>query len=222
MTRFVSYLRVSTHRQGHEGLGVEAQRSAVKSYVSGIGGTLIQEYVEVESGAAKHRPILLQSIAHARRAKATLIIAKLDRLARNVAFVSALMETGVEFVAVDAPFANKLFVHILAAFAEHERTMISERTKAALAAAKARGVRLGINGERLAERQKADAMIFAEDLRPRITQLVNLGAGTLTKIAEGLNGAGVRTRENALWSPAAVQRVLNRLGLHTPAMGNVR
>lgn len=140
---YVSYLRVSTQRQGISGLGIEAQRAAVKQYVVRSGGKLLQEYVEIETGSGKARPILVQSISLCRRAKAILLIAKLDRLARNVAFVSSLMESGVEFVAADAPYANRLMIHILAAFAEHERTLISERTKAALAAARERGVLLG-------------------------------------------------------------------------------
>lgn len=218
MAQFVSYLRVSTQRQGFEGLGIEAQRQAVEAHIRRVGGTLLEEYVEVESGAAKDRPILVQSIAHCREAKAILIIAKLDRLARNVAFVSALMENGVEFVAVDAPYANKLFVHILAAFAEHERTIISERTKAALAAAKARGVRLGRNGECLAIQHKAEAVRFALKLRSSISKLINRGAETLSQIADGLNEEGLRTREGALWKPPTVQRVLLRLGLRTPGM----
>ena len=221
MTNFISYLRVSTHRQGHDGLGIDAQRAAVERYVQSVGGTLLEEHVEVESGAATNRPILVQSIAQCRQAKATLIIAKLDRLARNVAFVSALMETGVEFVAVDAPFATKFFVHILAAFAEHERTMISERTKAALQAAKARGVQLGVHGSRLAARHKADAQLFADKLRPTIAETLLEGAQTLAQIASALNERGHITREGAQWTPAAVQRVLRRLGMRTAAMMGV-
>lgn len=103
MTSFVSYLRVSTHKQGYAGLGIEAQRSAVARYLASVGGELLTEFVEVESGGKKSRPVLVQSIALARKHGATLLIAKLDRLARNVAFVSSLMESGAEFVAADAP-----------------------------------------------------------------------------------------------------------------------
>ncbi len=221
MTKFVSYLRVSTQRQGHDGLGIEAQRAAVERYVREAGGHLIEEFVEVESGSIRSRPVLVQSIAQCRKNKAVLVIARLDRLARNVAFVSSLLETGVEFVAVDAPFANRLFIHILAAFAEHERTMISERTKAALAAAKARGVRLGVNGQALAKQHKAAAVEFAEGLREALASYLAAGSGTLKMLAENLNRDEFLTREGAKWNPSSVQRVMKRLNLRTPAMAAV-
>src|SRR3972149_7492216 len=126
-TRFVfTYLRVSTTRQGISGLGLEAQREAVRRYAEQTGVTILDEYVEIESGKVRDRPQLAAALAAGRKRKATLLIAKLDRLARNVAFVSSLMEAGVDFVAVDAPYANKLMLHILAAFAEHEAEMISQ------------------------------------------------------------------------------------------------
>src|SRR5215204_4097354 len=141
--RFISYLRVSTDRQGRSGLGLEAQRKAVEDYLNGGHWRLAAEVVEIESGKRNDRPKLAEALRLCRLHGAVLIIAKLDRLARNVAFISNLMESGVEFTAVDFPQANRLTVHILAAVAEHEREMISQRTKAALAAAKARGKRLG-------------------------------------------------------------------------------
>ncbi|WP_267406977.1 recombinase family protein, partial [Methylobacterium sp. GC_Met_1] len=141
--QFIAYYRVSTKRQGVSGLGLEAQQEAVRSYLNGGNWQLLAEVVEVESGKRNDRPKLAEALKLCRLHKATLVIAKLDRLARNVAFVSALMEAGVEFVAVDFPQANRLTVHILAAVAEHEAKAISERTRAALAAAKARGVKLG-------------------------------------------------------------------------------
>jgi DNA invertase Pin-like site-specific DNA recombinase len=211
MAQFVSYLRVSTQRQGHSGLGIEAQRAAVQQYLVHNGGILLQEFVEVESGSAKARPILVQSISLCRRTKAVLLIAKLDRLARNVAFVSSLMESGVEFVATDAPYANRLMIHILAAFAEHERTLISERTKSALAAARARGVQLGLNGSRLAVRYRLEAQIFANKQEASVARATARGAKTLSEIASALNSDGSRTRAGAQWSSSTVHRLLRRL-----------
>lgn len=140
---FVSYLRVSTDRQGRSGLGLEAQREAVTTFLNGGNWKLAAEVIEIESGKKADRPKLAEAIKLCRLYGAKLIIAKLDRLARNVAFVSNLMESGVEFTACDFPQANRLTVHILAAVAEHEAKAISERTKAALAAAKRRGRKLG-------------------------------------------------------------------------------
>ena len=140
---FVAYYRVSTERQGQSGLGLDAQKAAVAAYMRGK-GELEGEFVEVESGRKDDRPQLAAALALCRRKPGrVLVIAKLDRLARSVAFISNLMESGVAFLAVDMPYANKLTLHVLAAVAEHEREMISQRTKAALAAAKARGTRLG-------------------------------------------------------------------------------
>lgn len=213
MANFISYLRVSTQKQGYSGLGIGAQRAAVDQYLASIGGTLLKENVEVESGSIKNRPVLVQSIAYCRQTKATLVIAKLDRLARNVAFVSSLMEAGVEFVAVDNPHANRLMIHIMSAFAEHERLLISERTKSALAAARARGVQLGKNGRCLAESHKAAAMEFAESLRAPVTDAIDGGATTLQEIADQLNRGGHLTRAGAAWSPGTAQRLVRRLGL---------
>src|SRR5215472_1667667 len=143
MATFIAYLRVSTDKQGHSGLGLDAQRSAVQRHASSTGDRIAAEFVEIESGRKSDRPELTAALAACRARRAVLLIAKLDRLARNVAFVSNLMEAGVEFVAADMPTVNRLTVHILAAVAEEEARMISARTKAALEAAKARGVRLG-------------------------------------------------------------------------------
>ncbi len=141
MHDFVAYYRVSTDRQGQSGLGLNAQRAAVAGFVSAR--ELVAEFTEVESGKRNDRPQLAMALNLCRRRRAMLVIAKLDRLARNGAFIANLMESGGEFTAVDMPSANKLTLHILAAVAEHEREMISARTKAALAAAKVRGVTLG-------------------------------------------------------------------------------
>src|ERR1700739_1414997 len=141
--KFVAYFRVGTDRQGKSGLGLEAQRKSVLDYLDGGRWELVAEFTEVESGKRSDRPELERALAACKKHRAKLVIAKLDRLSRNLAFIATLMESGVEFVAVDNPHANKLTIHILAAVYQHEREMISERTKAALAAAKKRGQRLG-------------------------------------------------------------------------------
>ena len=147
--QFAAYYRVSTDRQGRSGLGLEAQQAAVRGYLGK--STPIGEFTEIETGKRNDRPQLELALALCRKRKARLVIAKLDRLSRNLAFIAALMDSGVEFVAVDNPHATRLTLHILAAVAEHEREMIAQRTKAALQAAKARGVRLGRHGaDRLA------------------------------------------------------------------------
>src|SRR3954471_1117781 len=141
--RYVSYLRVSTDRQGRSGLGLEAQRKAVQEFLNGGRWDLIAEFVEVESGKRDDRPKLAEALSLCRLHNATLVIAKLDRLSRDAAFLLGLQKAGVRFVAADMPEANELVVGIMAVVAQAERKMISTRTKAALAAAKARGVRLG-------------------------------------------------------------------------------
>src|SRR5258705_8282149 len=170
--QFVAYYRVSTDRQGRSGLGVDAQRAAVFRHLASQAGELIGEFCEVESGRRSDRPRLAAAIAAAKKPRATLIIAKLDRLARNVHFISGLIESGVDFVAADNPHANKLMVHLLAAFAEHEREQISQRTKDALAAAKSRGARLGRNGaDRLAPTHRAEAIERAQRFAPILNEL---------------------------------------------------
>ncbi len=228
VARFVSYLRVSTDRQGRSGLGLEAQRAAVGHYVSAAGGTMIAEHVEVESGRKVDRPALAAALAACRQHRATLVIAKLDRLARNVHFVSGLMESGVEFIAADMPTVNRLTIHILAAVAEEEARMISARTKAALAAAKARGVKLG--GVRPGS---ADVRAFAQhghavslsvrrqaaerhavDAMPAIRALQAQGVTTLSGLARALTAQGVRTpKGKTAWQAGQVARVL----AHAPA-----
>jgi len=212
--RFVSYVRVSTARQGASGLGLDARRSAVNAYISSQAGKLLDEYREIESGKKDDRPQLAAALAACRKQKAVLLIAKLDRLARRVSFISALMDGDVDFVACDFPQANRLTLHILAAVAEHERSMISERTKAALRAAKARGVKLG--GPNIAEaRARASAARSesarqkAENVRPIIDQIMRSGATSLRAIAAALSARGVRTaRRRSRWHPEQVAAVL--------------
>src|SRR3984893_5144960 len=153
--KFIAYFRVSTDRQGKSGLGLAAQREAVMSYLDGGRWALVDEFTEVESGKRNDRPELMKALAACKKHKGKLIIAKLDRLSRNLAFIATLMDSGVEFIAVDNPHANKLTVHILAAVAQHEREMIGQRTRDALQAAKARGTKLG--NPKLAEARKRAA-----------------------------------------------------------------
>src|ERR1700730_16270329 len=209
------YLRVSTDRQGQSGLGLEAQRKAVLDFLNGGRWKLAAEFVEVESGKRNNQPQLAAALAACKRLKALLVAAKLDRLARNVAFISRLMESGVEFVAADMPFANKLTIHILAAVAEHEREAISARTKAALAAAKARGVKLGGPKLKQAQRRgiasnKANADRFAANVLAVIEQIKASGATSLRAIAEALTARGVATPHGGVWTPVQVTAVLRR------------
>ena len=216
--RFVAYYRVSTDRQGKSGLGLEAQRVAVAKYVAGASGVVAAEFEEVESGKRNDRPQLAAALAACRARRAALIIAKLDRLARNVHFVSGLMESGVEFVAADMPAVNRLTVHILAAVAEEEARMISARTKAALAAAKARGVRLGnphllarcpVLAARARDAQQAEARRRTAVVLPYLRQARAAGAVTLWQLADALMMRGVPApRGGERWHPAQVRRVL--------------
>lgn len=218
--RFVAYYRVSTAKQGRSGLGLEAQQNAVHGYLNGH--KLVAEHTEVEGGGRRDRPVLEQALADCRLHAATLVIAKLDRLARNVAFVSTLMDADVEFVACDFPEANRLTIHILAAMAEHEAAMTSQRTKDALAAARARGVRLG-NPDNLtnaARRQGtvasavtrgASADQRARDLWPTLTEMVRRDPSpTLRAMALELTAKSIPAPRGGAWSATQVSRVLAR------------
>lgn len=219
---FVSYLRVSTVRQGASGLGLEAQRAAVAGFLNGGRWTLVREIVEIESGKRNDRPALAEALSLCKRRRATLVIAKLDRLARNIHFITGLMESGVDFVAVDMPEANPTMIRMMAVFAQHEAEAISSRTKAALAAAKARGTKLG--GRRMsaegfasiaAEGRKvsatvrsAKAAITRADLLTVIAEIQGEGKTTLREIAAELNARGEKTPRGGEWSAIQVQRVI--------------
>ncbi len=218
--KFVSYARVSTARQGASGLGLEAQREAVKQFLNGGSWTLVAEVVEIESGKRADRPKLVEALRLCRLHGATLVIAKLDRLARNVHFISSLMEAGVDFVAVDFPQANRLTIHILAAVAEHEALAISTRTRAALAAAKARGVKLGGDrgnfagvaslgavASRVVRSENADKR--AADVLPLIKEL-KAGGASLRKIAAELTARGIPAPRGGPWAAVQVKRVEDR------------
>lgn len=216
--KFIAYYRVSTQKQGQSGLGLEAQQKAVADYLNGGDWELLAEFTEVETGkganALDRRPQLREALALCKKTKATLVIAKLDRLARNVHFVSGLIESGVEFVAADMPHANKTMIQIHAVMSEHERDQISARTKAALAAAKARGVVLGAAGsENLKpniEARKQAADDFAIKLKGVIDGMKARGLSQRAMCDE-LNDLGIKTAKGGKWSQVQLQRILARL-----------
>jgi len=211
MSDFIAYYRVSTDKQGKSGLGLEAQRQSVAEFVAGR-GIILHEFTEVESGKKNDRPELATALALCRKHKARLIIAKLDRLARNVHFISGLMESSVDFVAVDMPEASRFTIHILAAVAEHEREMISKRTKDAMKAAKARGTKLG-NPTPLPASLKARAARttqvarFRGTLKPLINELRAKGYG-YKAIAKELNQRHILTANNTQWYATTVKNLL--------------
>lgn len=219
--KFVAYYRVSTDRQGRSGLGLDAQKQAVRDFLQDGAWALVDEFVEIESGKRNDRPRVAEALRLCRLHGATLIIAKLDRLARNVAFVSQLMESDIDFVAVDFPTANRLTVHILAAVAEHEALMISERTKAALRAARERGVKLGGDRGNLqmiardgalasARTRSVTATARAHDVAPTIHELQGAGM-SLRRVADELTRRGIPAARGGAWSASTVSRLLRRL-----------
>jgi DNA invertase Pin-like site-specific DNA recombinase len=214
MNKLIPYYRVSTRRQGESGLRLEAQQFTVQDFARKGQHEIIASYQEVETGKRADRPPLARALAHAKRAKATLVIAKLDRLARNVHFLSGLMESGVEFVCCDMPSANRLTLHILAAVAEDEARRISERTKLALAAYKARGGRLGTienltreAGKRGAKTNRAKARTAYASILPQLREWRKAGL-SFARISSRLNETGQTTRSGCLWNPAQVRRAL--------------
>jgi DNA invertase Pin-like site-specific DNA recombinase len=218
--KFVAYYRVSTVKQGRSGLGLEAQRKAVADYLNGGDWELIGEFVEVESGKLDARPQLRQALATCELTGASLVVAKLDRLSRNVAFLAALQDSGARFVAADLPEANELTIHIMAAVAQAERKAISRRTREALAAAKARGTKLGGargNLEDLRKGPQASASVRSASARDRalkvaaqIEALRAAGATSLRQVAAGLNSAGITTPRGGRWHAAQVKSVMER------------
>lgn len=226
MRKYILYYRVSTKRQGISGLGLEAQQFSAMQYMATVEGTILAEYTEVEKGKLASRPILAEAIRHAKLAGAVLVIAKLDRLARNMAFTSALMDAGVDFICCDNPHATRLTIHILAAFAEDEARRISLRTKEALGAAKRRGVKLGcqnpviaakIEGKRGWEKASAAGLAVRANLQrerygqlmPLVLELKALGK-PLREIASALNRQGYTTSRGKSFTPIQVSRILKR------------
>lgn len=196
--RVVAYFRVSTNKQGINGLGMSAQREAVRNFLTSGNWVLLAEFAEVESGRQKDRPELSKAIAVCRKEKAKLLIAKLDRLTRNAAFLFNLRDSGVDFVACDMPHADKFTVGILALVAEKERDLISERTRLGLAAAKRRGTKLGNPNPARAvlaaiTRKQELAGAFRKELAPIVASIRKAGVTSLRGIAFCLNARGYKT-----------------------------
>ncbi len=211
-TKFVGYYRVSTNKQGQSGLGLEAQLAAVHQHIQRSGGEIVASFQEVESGKHSDRPALQNALELCKRKKAVLLIAKLDRLSRNLAFIANLIESGVEFVACDNPNASKTMSQMMAVFAEHERDEISKRTRDALQAAKARGVKLGrrdADTQSMADQRSAQAAEFRAAVYPTIRQMRDSGQ-SLTAIAETLNRMQVRTCNNRSWYASTVSQLLKK------------
>lgn len=222
MNEVIAYYRVSTRKQEETRLGLDAQRKAVHSYAHTTGQTVIAEFEEIESGKDDDRPILAKALRDCRCKQATLIIAKLDRLSRSVAFLSKLMKADVPFVCCDNPHANKLTLHVLAAIAEHEREMTSQRTKEALAALKAKGVKLGArNYHKITDEHRRAASLsaartkrrkFEEYYRPVYERMVEIGPVKDSIMLERLNGEGFKSREGKPLYPALLTKMRARWG----------
>ena len=223
MCRVTAYYRVSTDKQGRSGLGLEAQRASVRALCDARGWEIVSEFTEVESGSRNDRPQLDAALDHARLTGAKLVVAKLDRLSRDAAFTLQLRDSGVDFTCADNPDVNRLTIGLLAVINEDERERISERTKAALAAAKARGVKLGNpngaeplrraakgNGASLAAIQ-SNADRFAEGLRGTVEAIQQGGATSLAGIAKELNERHMRTARGGRWHASSVRNLLKRL-----------
>ena len=217
---FIAYYRVSTERQGRSGLGLDAQRKAVADYLNGGAWTLLEEFVEVESGKRADRLELAKALKACRARRATLVIAKLDRLARDAHFLLGLQKAGVDFVAADMPTANRLTVGIMALVAEEEARMISARTKAALAAAKARGAKLGFANPARVDRHEvsakgvaavtASADQHAANVLPIVRTIQAAGVSSLHGVADALNVRGIHTARGGKWYAATVRNMLLR------------
>lgn len=215
--KFVAYYRVSTDKQGQSGLGLEAQRQAVARHIGQA--ELVAEFTEVESGRKNDREQLAQAMSLAKRTKAILVIAKLDRLARNVHFISGLLESNVPFVCADMPEADRTFLQMMAVFAEWEARKIGERTKAALAQVKLQGRKLGCPTPEIGSalgiaKIQAKADRYAERVGPVVREIIRAsGASTLRDIAAALTARGIETpRKNINWHPSQVGNLLKRIG----------
>lgn len=221
--RFITYFRVSTDKQGRSGLGLAAQKKTVEDYLGRNGHEIVGEYTEIESGSKSDRPELAKAIRDCRLKNARLVVAKLDRLARDLHFITGLQKAGIKFTVAEQPEMNELSVHIFAAMAQHERKLIGQRTKAALAIAKERGVKLGNpclrKGERIpgggdtANANKArisKAQAFANEMAGVIADTKKQGASSLRQISAALNENGFRTVRGNEWQPNSVKRIIEK------------
>jgi DNA invertase Pin-like site-specific DNA recombinase len=208
--KVITYLRVSTKNQGKSGLGLEAQRERINCFLETYDGELLAEYVDIESGSKNERKELQKAITHAKKIKGTLVIAKLDRISRRVSFIANLMESGIDFKVADMGNANSFQLHIYAALAQEERRLISERTKSALQAAKARGVKLGENGKVLAKHNKQVATRFANSIKEHLNALRSQGL-SFRAIAIELNKQNIQSYAGKEWYGSSVRRAYNRL-----------
>jgi|TARA_B100001094_G_C18053779_1_gene731400 DNA invertase Pin-like site-specific DNA recombinase len=215
--KFVGYVRVSTDKQGKEGLGIAAQKDAINTHLNGGQWELLKVFEEVESGKKSDRPELTEALAYCKKHKAKLVIARLDRLARNLYFIASLIESGIDFECCDMPQANKMTIQILAAVAEAERDRISMNTKRALHQAKLRGVQLGnpTNLEAAAKRGNETKKAMADDkaaqLRAILVGLEQAGVTSLQGVADALNARGIPTARGGQWYPSTVSNYMKRL-----------
>ena len=221
---FIAYYRVSTTKQGVSGLGLDAQREMVRRYLDGGSWTLLDQFTEIESGRRDDRPNLLKAIKLCQLKNAKLVVSKLDRLSRDLHFITSLQKSGIKFVVAENPDMNELTVHIFAAMAEHERKLISKRTKEALAIAKQRGVKLGnpiiLNGGQIAgsgdttvaRKVKTDkANDYAHKMKEIIEDIKAAGHSSLRSIAHELNNRDFTTRRNNEWTANSVRLCIMRL-----------
>ena len=218
MAKFIAYYRVSTTKQDKSGLALDAQKLAVQSYVEQVDGDLVASFQEVEWGGRQERPELLKAFGHCRVSRAILVVAKLDRLARNVRFISELMESGVDFIAADLPQANRLTMHIIAARAEWEREVLSQRTSKAMKAAKARGIKVGNpNAKALQPAATARSVEklnkFARRMIPVFQQHDPKKELSALRLATILTAAGVRSYRGKRWSASTVISMRKRIDI---------
>lgn len=213
-TRIVTIRRVSTKKQGTSGLGLEAQQVALDSYVAANDVEVVGQFTEVGSGRKKNRPVLEDAIALCKREKATLVVARLDRLGRRVSVISALLESNIEIKFLDFPHSNRLMLHVLASIAEYESSLISSRVKASIDVYKSNGGEWGKYGKHLAKKNKESARAFAETIGVQIREAITrTRKPTYSRIADKLNAKGIKTRMGKKFYAASVRNAMNQLEL---------